>query len=130
MFLWSGSCQEEARHLKYCKNDSSCSSYGLLGIRKHYKSLEKDCLQISSSYLQAQEVQMHFVMGHKNKLGFRVHVTTRFKFHISHSVHNSSYQECYLIHSLQLHLTGSSALSKSARILANKPVNSGHSAGL
>lgn len=33
----------EARRPKYCENDSSCGSSGLLRIRKCHKSQERDC---------------------------------------------------------------------------------------
>lgn len=71
---------EKARRPKHCKNDSSCGSSGLLGIRKRHKSQERDCLcKIPSLHLQTPEVQMHFVMGQKNKQASWVHLSTRLK---------------------------------------------------
>lgn len=40
----TSSCQREKRRPKYCENDCSCGSPGLLGIGKCHKSQEWDCL--------------------------------------------------------------------------------------
>lgn len=71
-----------------------------------------------------------FLMFQKNKQALGAHLSTRLKLHSSMIDPSFELQECYLIHSLQLFLTGSSALLKAAHVLADKPVNFGNSAGL
>lgn len=121
----------KARRPKNCENDSSCGSSGLLGIRKCHKSRERGCLRkLPSPHFRLQGFRCislcsrktSKLLGHTSQPGSK---STSLWF-----VHHSSYQECYRIHSLQLFLTGSSALLKTACILADKPVNSGNRAGL
>lgn len=88
-------------------------------------NLKSGTVQISQPTLQTPEVQMHFLlMFQKNKqaLGHTSQPdsnSTSWWF-----IQPSSYQKCYLF------LKGSSALLKTALILADKPANSGNSDGL
>lgn len=116
---------------KNCENDSSCGSSGLLGIRKCHKSQERGHLRkIPSPHFRLQGFRCILLcsrktsklLGHTSQPGSNS-ISSWF-------AHHPSYQECYLIHSLQLFLTGSSALLETACILADKPVNCGNSTGL
>lgn len=122
----TSSCQREKRRPKYCENDCSCGSPGLLGIGKCHKSQELGLfVQISQPTFQTPEVQMLFFFNVSEKqASFGTHLSTRLKLHILVIYPSFSYQECYLF------VTGSSALLKTALILADKPVNSGNSDGL
>lgn len=121
----------KARRPKNCENDSSCGSSGLLGIRKCCKSQERGCLyKIPSPQFRLQGFRCILLCSRKTSKLLRHTSQPGSNSTSSWFAHHSSYQECYLIHSLRLFLTGSSALLKTACILADKLVNSGNSAGL
>lgn len=66
----------EARRPKYCQNDSSCGSSGLLGIRKFHKAQERDCAKfpahisdsrVSDAFCYVPEKQAGFLGTHLNQ---------------------------------------------------------------
>lgn len=103
----------KARRPKYCKNDSFCGSSGLLGIRKCHKSQERDCLcRILSPRFRLQRFKCILLCSRKTSKLLDTTLHWAQTLHLSGFDHHSSYQECHLIHNLQLFLTHSSALLK------------------
>lgn len=104
---------EKSRRSKYCENDSSCSSSGLLGIRKHHKFQKRTvCAKFPAHICRLQSFRciLSWIRKTIRLLGYTLNQTqTPYLRGVSI---NSGYQECYLIHGVQLFLSCSFALSK------------------